>query len=274
MAPEATGSLFDPEGFGAGGFLDDVDCVISEARVVTGLDTPMKDTDAADGCFVKVVYDPDGEDQGPREEYYSLGKLDKFTPSKDNKRVVYEVGTKINKSSKSALFFAGLINAGFPKAKLPSDGDVTFLEGLHVHVNNVPMPEFKGKSKRDDGKDKKYPPSVVLVTKILEDKAGQRKATRAASGPVAKPNSKVSETTAAGSANEEAEMATTMAILEIVKEKGMASKRLLPTEMMERITDAKLRTVAFKLIGDMSWLGGEDRPWSFDAGKGEISPAT
>src|SRR5688572_86579 len=97
---DAANSLFDPEGFGAGGFLDDVDCTIIEARVVNGADTPM--TEAGDRTFLKVTFDPDNEDQESRDEYYGLGPIEKFTPSKDNKRVVYEAGTKINKNSKSA----------------------------------------------------------------------------------------------------------------------------------------------------------------------------
>lgn len=272
---DQAGSLFDPEGFGAGGFLDDVDCRITDAAVVTGIDTPMKDTDAVERTFVKVTFDPDEDTMDARDEYYSLGPIDKFTPSKDNKRVVYEAGTKINKNSKAALFFAGLINAGFPKSQLPNDGDVTFLIGLHVHVNNMPMAEMKGgktgsKFVKKDG----TAPSVVLVTRLLEDTVPAKSAgaTKAAPAAAAKKTgaAPAKATEAAPAGNDDAETAVIEAILTIIAEKGMATKRLLPTEMMQRITDAKLRTAAFKLVGDSNWLGGADRPWTFDAGSGEL----
>lgn len=279
-------SLFDPEAFGAGGFLDDVDCVITEARVVSGHDTPMRDTDAVSRCFMKIVYQPDAEGSDSREEYYAMGPLEKFVPSKDGTRVVYEPGTKINKNSKTAMFFGGLINAGFPKAQLPADGNVTFLEHLHCHVNAVPMPEMRSTTSKftppvgADGKPKQA--TVVIITKILETLVGTKAQAQAATSVT---SARKSKAVAAGKPNGaaegepvptpanvgDAEGATIEAILGLLLDKSPVPKKLLPTEMMTRITDAKLRTASFKLIGNPEWLGSDDRPWAFDPGKGELS---
>lgn len=278
MAPEAAGSLFDPDTFGAGGFLDDVDVEIIAASVVTGADTPMKDTDAVGQTFIKTIYKQLADDAAEdRDEYYAVGPIDKFTPSKDGSRVVYEVGTKMNKGRKAAMLMASLLNAGLNKTALPSDGSVAFLVGLKGHVNAVPMPERTQKAGGVTGDKKKEnrPATCVIFTKLYDEKtapkAGAKKqvVNGSAGAPTSAPAAAAApQAAAAGGGEVEAE--TVNCVMTIIMEKGAAQKRLLPTELMQRIADVKVRTAAFKLIGDNAWLGGADRPWSFDAGSGEL----
>lgn len=272
---QAGGGLFNPENFGTGGFLDDVDCTIAEAGVVTQEALPFE-TDE-DGCYLRVGYLIDDGNGEVRNEFYGMGPLDKFTPSTDGKKVIVASGAKLGKGRKAALFFASLVNAGFPATDIPVDNSVGFLVGLHVHVNAVEMTlkggggSFKPK-KNADGSDKK--PTVVCITKLLE-KAGAKKAgtgTKAAAKPAAAGAAKAAPAAAtAAPAAGEADAAVEAVIVTILGEAGTLAKRLLPTKLMAAITDVPLRTKAFQLAGNAAWIGAETRPWGFDAGSGELS---
>lgn len=266
---ENAGGLFNPDNFSAGGFFDDVDGTIVSAEVNTWDEAPDK-------CFVVVglTKDEDGPDAEVRKEYYTLGDLDKFAPSKDRTRPVYEDGAKINGNTKFALLVKSLINAGFPKSKITDD--VRFLVGIRAHFNLASM-NIKADSKAYKGKKKEGGPSVLLVTK-LNDGAAPAAATKASGGAAKTASAPAAGTapaaasTAASAPAGAAEEAAVGVILEKLSETGELAKRNLPNLMFQNIKDTETRKVAMKLAGDSAWLGHADRPWSFDEGSGTLKP--
>jgi hypothetical protein len=274
MSNEQTGALWlDPDNFAAGGgFMDDVDATIVSAKVDTW-------AEAEGELFLHVGFLVDGAEE-VRTEYYRIGSLEKFTASKDKRRAVPAEGARLNQSVKAALFFKSLLEAGFNKADMTPE--VTFLEGLRVHLNNVEMKIKGGDSanfKKRGGKDKDKEgrvPSVVLITKLLDTPApaaapaaAPAKAAKGGSAPKA-----AAPAAAAADTGGAADDVTTAAILEVLGEKnGTVAKRLLPTEMFRRLQkeSAEVKSAAMKLVGSNDWLGSGDRPWAFDAGSGDLT---
>jgi hypothetical protein len=270
MSDEQKGGLFDPDNFGSGGFFDDVDATIVSAEVNTWGEAPDK-------CFAIVGLQKDageGEEPGePRIEYYTIGDLDKFTPSKDRTRPVYEEGAKINGGTKFALFIKSLIHSGFPKGSISDD--VRFLIGVRGHFNLVPI-TIKADSKKFKGPKKEGGdgPKVLIMTKLLDAKApvtGTGTASRPAATGAAKSASAPAAAPAAAGGNVAAEEAAVGVLLEKLAESGELVKRNLPNLMFQNIKDVDVRKVAMKLVGDSTWLGSPDRPWKFDEGSGTLT---
>ncbi len=276
MAPKGnTGaSAFLPDNFGVGGSLiDDVDCTIVGAKVVTGEDTPFENAD--DRCFLELSFQPDpvdGEDQELKKEYYGIGKTESFQPSKDGKALIVDEGKKINKNSKTAIFFTGLFAAGFPPADVPDDNSVSYLEGMHVHVNRVLMPDMKNSKPRPGQKPNADPPTVLVVTKLLGEAqaaAAPAKGKKGAAAPAAAPKAaaaaKAAPKAAAPAADEELAGEVEMALVQHISESGgSVQKKGLAPVIMAWTDDQAKRAVAFKLIGSAAWLSDEARPWSYD----------
>ena len=267
-------SLFAPSTFSAGGgFLDNVDAVIAQARVVTQEDTPF-DAQDADSAFMKLTFQPDAEDSEPRDEYYRFGGVDRFTPSTDHKRVVREPDQTLIKSTKAGMFFAALVNAGFAESDLPADDDVTFLEGMHVHVKAIEMPEMKGGSKtfkpKAGSEGKK--PTVVVIAKILEPLAAKKGAAKTAPKTTTAAKTTKAAPAAAAAASGDVEEAVVNVIIGMFRDGKTPTMRLLPTAMLKQIADTTQRPAAFKLVGNKEWIGNEARPWTFDAASGELGP--
>ncbi len=273
MAPTENTGLFNPENFGAGGFLDDVDCTTGEVTACTQEELPFEVDN--DGCYIKVPYVLDEGDGEPRNEFYRIGDLDKFTPSTDHKKIVVAAGAKMNKSTKAALLINSLVAAGFPAGEIPADNSLGFLSNLHVHVNAVEMTikggggNFKAK-KNADGTEKK--PTVVLITKLLDaKKAGGKKAASTPKAAPAAGKAAPAAAAAAPAAASGAAAAVEAAVVGMLSESGELAKRLLPTKLLAAITDAGQRTEAFKLAGNNAWLGSEERPWAFDEKAGTLA---
>jgi len=254
----ATSGLFNPENFSAGGFFDDVDGTIVTAEVGTWDEVPDK-------CFVTLGLRKDGDDEDTelRKEYYTIGDLDKFTPSKDHTRAVYEDGVRMNGNVKFALFVKSLINAGFPKSSIADD--VRFLVGLRAHFNIVSL-SIKSDSKNFKGKKKEGGPTVLLVTKLLD--AAAPVAAKTAPASTKKPAQ--APTSAAPAAADGAEDTAVGVILNKLSETGELAKRNLPNIMFQSIKDVETRKMAMKLASDSAWLGSEERPWTFDEGSGTL----
>jgi hypothetical protein len=137
----------------AGGFLDDLDVTLREARFVIW-DYMGK---ANPAVALKVTMEE--ADGITHEQYYSAGDPNKVTPSPDGKTLIPQAGaTGLNANTNALAFIGSIINAGFPEDKLGSDASV--FDGLGAHVNQVAQPKRAGLKDQKEGK------TYLLVTKI------------------------------------------------------------------------------------------------------------
>lgn len=270
MSEQKAGS-FNTDDHSEGGFFDDKDCTIVKAQIVE-FDYQGK-SDAV--CALAVQLRPDGSDgdQDDRTEYYRIGDLSKFTPSADRQFYV-PVGsaTNMNKNSKASLFLKALKEAGFPLSKLANG--IGGMDGLHVHVNIVPMPEMKGVDRTG-----KKELTILVVTKLLDapaeggKAAGKPKAAgkaKAAASEQPAAAAASNSTAAAGSSVEGAEDRATEIILGLLAEKGgKINKANVPAAMFAQIpaSEAKLRNAAIALSSNPAWMGAAERPWQYAGGE-------
>lgn len=267
---EAQYGSFDPEDHAQGGFFDDVDAVIQTAEVVEfdykGQAEPV--------CALAVTFRQDGNEdpEDDRTEYYRIGALGDFTPSADRQHYVPTGGKKMNKAGKGSLFMQALKKAGFEMGKLAQG--VGVLAGLHVHLNQMPLPEIKDSKKKDN--------TILIVTKILEPVAGAAKAAAPAAGKKAAkpaagkangaagaPTPAPTTTAAAGAPDAEAEDKAQEIITSLIAEKGgTINKSAIPPAMFKGIPSdqSKLRNACIQLASNAAWLGAEGRPWKYDGG--------
>lgn len=261
MSDEKKVGSFDPDQHSEGGYFDDRDCTIVKAEVVS-FDYQGKSDKPV--CALHIRYRPDDaeDDDDERSEYYRIGDLDKFTPSPDKKFYI-PVGTtqQMNKKSKGSLYLRALKEKGFELSKLSSGIDA--LEGLHVHVNIVPLPKIEGSDKEN---------KILIVTKIHDKPAeGQKKAggKKADSKKSDSKETKEVASPAAASNVDGAEDKATEVIVNLIMEKGgKVNKSNLASAMFSSIKDdSKLRNAAIALIGKTDWLSSSDRPWAYNGGE-------
>jgi hypothetical protein len=259
---------WDPESHTSGGYLDDRDCEIIEAKVV---EFDYNGEAEEPVCALAVTFRPDGGDAGgddDRTEYYSVGKLARFTPSGDGKRAVpVSAGSKINNKSKVSLFMQAAKTAGIDV----SSPDVGFLDGLKVHVNVVPVPSFRGKDGVEvTGKN------ITIITKLLDGKGDGKKAAPKANKPAAKTASKAAAKAKAEDSGEGggddgddavSEKAAEIAMSVLAQKDGKTAKLALPNAAFKAIKDASLRNKVIKLLASEAWLGAVDRPWYYADGE-------
>ena len=164
-------SLRPSDAVEGGGLLDNVDVTWKEVRFA------MWDYNGAvevAGPALKVVMEVD--DGTKIEQYFSCGKADDWTPSKDGKKLVPVGGAKaLNKSSNFMILLDSLIKADFPEDKIGDDCSV--FEGLEAHMVRVKAPERKGlaQTKRADGKTYERTNLVVdVIHKLPWDKKGAK----------------------------------------------------------------------------------------------------
>jgi hypothetical protein len=78
-----------------------------------------------------------GDDQQPREQYYSAGKLDRFMPSPDGLRALpVSTATHFQKSTNVSVLMMELLNAQFPETVLAQD-DASRFEGLYAFFTHI-----------------------------------------------------------------------------------------------------------------------------------------
>jgi hypothetical protein len=260
-------SLFAPANMSAGGFLNNLDAVIVGAKFGNHADTPFDPLgkDDEDSTYLIVSFLPDeAEDDVAKDEYYRLGPVSKVTPSTDGQKAIFQEGARLNKSTKAGLFFAALVNAGFPVSSLPADNSCGFLKDLHVHLDAVPMDiKDDGKGKFKGKGDSTKTPSVTLITKLLEPKKAGAKKTTGGSKPA--PTS----APAAAAAPSDADGQVQAAIVDLIMANGGTEKRLLPTLLMKSSLEKDAKTAAFKVVGKDEWLAAG--PWDYNAGSGSLS---
>lgn len=271
MADEQKFGSWDADDFTEGGFFDDKDATIKEARVVTfdyaGKSEPV--------CALAITFRPDDteSDDDDRTEYYKIGELSKFTPSSDGQRYIPNGATQaMNKNAKAALFMRALKDKGFQMSKLAQG--ISNLEGLHVHVNIVPIPDVK----LSDGTTKKDL-KVLIVTKIHDTPAanagGAKSDKPAARKPSAKKAADAPATTtaapaSAGDVNDAAAAKLSELIMGLLMEKGgKMPKTVIPPAVFSGVTDPSLRSECMKLMANQNWLGAgaAERGWELNGGE-------
>lgn len=126
------------------------------------------------GAMVKAhsLSEPGAE---PRTQFYSFGSsADKsFAPNPDTGKGVVAVpggpATTLNNSTNWAILLKSLYDCGLPVGIFTNDFSV--LDGIHVHMTNVPEPEErKGfQSKTGDAAEERKAGTIAIVTEIKED---------------------------------------------------------------------------------------------------------
>lgn len=166
QAPAQTAGVnfvsLNPESFGQGGLIDDIDVEITDALAVTwdyNGNAPM-------GPALAVEFtDVNG---GQHIQYFSAGKSEDWQAHESGEGFVPVSGkTGFNNNSNIAMFLDSLVTAGFPKESLT--GNVKVFIGTKCHVIQK-VTERKGLIRT--GKNADRPSSVLIVSKIHQLPAG------------------------------------------------------------------------------------------------------
>lgn len=260
-------SLFNPENFVEGsGLLDDINVLFKEARAEM-FDYNGKATAAP--CIRITMEDDDGAEH---LQYFSMGKATDWQPSEDGLSVI-AVGkaTGIANSSNAAQLIASLVNCGFPANKITDE--VTWLEGLRVHLSRVPAPKRGGlvKPPREDGRV--FEDTILTVSEILQypwDKKAAAPKGKPATGKPATGGKATTTSTAAAAAppaDDDLDGQCTGILLEILGEKdgGPIKKNLIPSLAMAKVKADPNRNKIIARIFTDDFLKTE-AGWSFENG--------
>lgn len=267
MTPNAVGS-WDDKDFSEGGFFDNRDGTITDAKCVT-FDYQGKG-EAVCALFIEITPDDAESADDKRNEYYRIGGLDRFTPSANGESYL-PVGatTSMNKQSKAALFLQALKKNGFNLGALATG--ISALKGLHCHFSIVPMPPVK----QADGSMRET--KILIATKIYDEPAASQAG--AAKKPAAKkPGASTAAAPAAAAASAGGDVDPAAAdlltglIMEVLAEKGgKAAKTLIPPKVFKATQDAALRKKVMELLGNVAWLGAGADARGFNLSGGELS---
>lgn len=257
----------DPENFSTGsGLFDDVDAVVTGAHFTN--EPPDGYTADGNPLFFVLELQIDGAD-GPVEQRYSMGGKagDQFEVSEDGLGLI-PAGphSRLGASSKFGLFMAALKTEGFPIATLGGeDGNMGALVGLRAHFNRIPDPERKGLTQRPGQKEKKYPESTLVVTKI-HTLPGEKPATAKKATTTAKPaagKSTTKPTAAAARDDEDIKTAEETLVALLVVNDGTIQKSKLPILAARELGKHPRRQEVSKLIYSEAFLSRETA-WTFD----------
>jgi len=202
---------------------------------------------------LKVVMSLDDETEAA--QYFSCGKAEDWTPSKDGKKLVPIGGARgLSKSCNFMILLDSLIKADFPEDKIGDDCSV--FEGLEAHMIRVAAPKRPGLAPakaRADGRT--YERTNLVVDKILKLPWEKK-------GTTGKDASKKGE----GASDEVAEK-TTAAILEII---GDLDKPITKQQLAGKV-HTKLSKEKDKDAMAAAQLANKDEflsngPWSFERG--------
>lgn len=251
-----------PEDFSkGGGLIDDVDATIKQARwVVYDYNGKAPNTTCA-----HVVFTVEGEAGAEdHDSYYGIGKegTKSFIPSNDGK-TLKKIGQKDSLSDGCSFFqfISSVVNAGFPADSIEGS-DISFLDGLFVHVKREQQPERKGLAKDPtDTRDK----TTLCISKIYDKKGGKAKpvaarpAATAGGTTTAKPNG-------SAAAADDLDNSTAEAVIGVLAQAGAGvavTKPQLSQKMFALLKGNpnanKMITLAFK----DEFLAAEGRPWVF-----------
>jgi hypothetical protein len=164
----------------AGGGLPDGDYVISSFDVMM-YQAKRQDGSSAGparlGVMITCLPLSDPTEENKKTQFYSMGsKADQsFAPNPETgKGVVPIPGAKastFNHSTNWALFLKSLHDSGLPDGIFTND--ISVLDGIHVHMQNVPEPEerkgFQAATGEASDENQQRKGTVAIVTEIKED---------------------------------------------------------------------------------------------------------
>jgi hypothetical protein len=268
MAGQKQGyASMDPETFSQGGGLfDDVDAIVTEAKFTA--EPPEGYNPEGNPLFFVLGLHIDGMDE-PVSQSYSMGAKagDNFEISEDGLGLIPNgPASKLGASSKFGLFMGALKTEGFPIADLSGENGMGALVGLRAHFNRMPDPERKGL--KTGGKEKKYPETTLVVTKIHTLPGEQQKPGSKAGGKKGASAPAASSKTAAakGAGNAEDIEAAESALVSILAAKGgSVQKSQLPLLAVKELAKNPRKQEIAKIVYSEEFLSRENEYWEFDA---------
>lgn len=113
-----------------------------------------------------------------KEQFYSMGTKahESFMPNPDTGKSLVAVPdgpgyTNLMQSTNWAIFLASLYDSGLPEGIFIND--VSVLDGIHVHLHNVPEPEdrkaFASSATAEVAAEPRKARTIAIVTEIKED---------------------------------------------------------------------------------------------------------
>ncbi len=250
MAKEQTASLKPSDFSEATGLWEGIGTVTAAVFETWDYGGEGPDTPAA-----KFTIQPEeGEEV---EQYFSVGKLADWKPSKDGSRLL-AVGraTGINTSSNFALLLASLVNAGYPEEKMTDDiGDFV---GLVANFMRIPAPKRTGIKPKEGQEDRvKTILTVGEIIKLPWEKKG-KPAASAKTGKTAKAEAKDG---GGGDLDDEA----TALIIDILSEnEGEVIKQQLPKFLFPKLKGNANMKAILQLVQSDDFLAVG--PWGYEDG--------
>jgi len=255
-----TGISIRPDAFKhGGGLINDVDALIKQARWGYS-DFNGK---APNTLVAHLTYEYEDADGAKLEEegLYSCGKKgsENFTPSKDGK-TLQQVGgeSQLSDGCNFFTFISSVVNAGYPTDQIEGS-DISFLDGLKVHLLREKQPERSGIAKREDGRES----TVLCISKIynLPGQAGTKAAGKGASAPAAAKGGKANGA-AAGSAD--VESAAVDAVLDVLGDAGgTLQKKEISQKLFASLKGKPMQKEIIQMAFRDEFLSAEGRPWTF-----------
>lgn len=174
-APPVEGLNFGDLGFySAGGGLPEGDYVWINLDVVMHEGFGEKKLAARLGVMLtlKDLNDLAAED---RKQFYSFGGKAhlSFSPNPETGKGVVAVpggpSTSLNNSTNWAFLLRSLYDSGLPQGTFVND--LSVLEGIHVHMQNIPEPAERASftSQTGDAAEERKPGQIAVVTEIKDD---------------------------------------------------------------------------------------------------------
>src|SRR5271155_1825816 len=175
QAPSAGFNFGDMSAYSSGGGIPEGDYVWTDLTVEMFQPTKLSGATVGPAKLavkVTMVPLPNGE---PREQHYSLGTNahQSWQPNPETGKSIVAVpggpGTPPNASTNWAILVKSLFDSGLPNGIL--NDDLSVLEGIHVHMANVPEPEErKGfRAKTGEAAEIQTPATIAVVTEIKDD---------------------------------------------------------------------------------------------------------
>ena len=270
-APAVGFNFGDLSGYSSGGVLPEGDYVWKDLTVQMFQGTKTDGSSAGParlGVIITLAPLAGGEDV---TQFYSFGSKahESWAPNPETGKGIVAVpggpGTPPNASTNWAVLVKSLADSGLPNGVLSDD--LSVLEGMHVHMANIPEPaERKGfMSKTGEAAVEDRPRTIAVVTEIKDDgkpwegtggipeaKAATKPngSARAAATPKATPTRAVAPTQAASaSPSDDVESAAINGVSAVLeKNPNGCPKLLLRTSTFKAVQEATNQATASKVI--------------------------
>lgn len=260
---QAQSISFSPETFTEGGFLDDVDVEIMDAKFMLYDYQGKSERGAVPVLHMGLKKATDGEVQ---DQYWSVGDADSWQPTTDGKGLIPIKGQAgLNKNTRAAMLFSSLVDSGLDVGVLEA-GDISLLIGYTGHIVQVPAPVFGNDSGKDaKGRQKTFP----IFTTIEEPKEAKGKGGgrgKAAPKGKGKTTTKAAKGSDEGSDDGDVVDAAVSLIMELLAEAdgGPVAKKALAPSAYQKLRSNPNKAEVAKLLLDDAFLGDEDHPWTMD----------